>query len=440
MPTPVLRPLFLVLLGAASTLLSASCGSATTQEPRRDVPAPATLPSRPELPDPLVLWDGRKVQTREQWEKERKPELKALFQHYMYGFLMPPVSVAGQERHSDPNAFGGKATLRDIALKLGPQAYPVNLLLVVPNRRSGPAPVFVGLNFTGNHTLVADPAVALPTMWMRQGGKGDDVVNNRATEKGRGKNVDSWAIEQSIDRGYAVATAYYGDIFPDKPDFNDGVFPQFFTPQPGQKSPGAVAPGAIAMWAWGLHRMVDYLVTVPELDKSRIAVTGHSRLGKTALLAAAFDERIALAIPHQAGCGGTGPSRSKNPKAESVQRINTSFPHWFDDNFKQFNEANDRIPFDQHCLVALCAPRPVLYTNGVLDQWANPDGQFEMLKAASPVYRLCGAEGLGAAEMPALGKLVDSPLGYYIRTGPHVSDPDYWKTFLDYADKYFKKG
>jgi dienelactone hydrolase len=273
---------------------------------------------------------------------------------------------------------------------------------------------------------------------MRQG-KGDDVVNNHATDKGRGRNAGNWAIEQSIDRGYAVATAYYGDIFPDKPDFSDGVYSQFHAPREGQKSPGDSACGAVAMWAWGLHRIIDYLVTIPELDKSRIAVTGHSRLGKTALVAAAFDDRVALAIPHQAGCGGTGPSRSKNPKAESVQRINTSFPHWFDDNFKKFNESTERLPFDQHCLVALCAPRPVLYTNGVEDQWANPDGQFEMLKAASPVYKLCGAEGIGASELPALGKLVDSPLGYYLRTGPHVSDPEYWKVFLDFADKHFKK-
>ena len=425
-----LRVLSLLMLGA--------CSSSPAQEPHRDFPAPAALPSRPELPDPLTTFDGRKVETRDQWEKERKPELKALFQHYMYGSFPAPVPVSAQERRSDPAALGGKATLREITLKLGPKGYPLNLLLVVPNKRSGPSPVFLGLNFTGNHTLVNDPAVALPTTWMRQG-KGDEVVNNRATEKGRGKNIGTWALEQSIDRGYAVATVYYGDIFPDKADFNDGVFLLFHPAQPGQKSPGDTLPGAITMWAWGLHRVIDYLVTVPELDKSRIAVTGHSRLGKTALLAAAFDERIALAIPHQAGCGGTGPSRSKNPKAESVQRINTSFPHWFDDNFKKFNEANDRIPFDQNCLVALCAPRPVLYTNGIEDQWANPDGQFEMLKAASPVYKLCGAEGVGATEMPPLGKLVDTRLGYYIRSGPHVSDPDYWKTFLDYADKYFRK-
>ena len=408
--------------------------------PPRDYPAPAALPSHPELPDPLVTFDGKKITSRAEWENDRKPELKALFQHYMYGFLPPAGEVSGTLRRSDPAAFGGKATLREVSLVIGPKGYKVDLLLVVPNKHSGPVPVFAGLNFTGNHSLVSDPAVALPVTWMRAGGKNDEAVaNNHATEKGRGKNIGTWAIEQSIDRGYAVATVYYGDIFPDKPDFAEGVYPLFRAPKEGQKSPGDTGCGAIAMWAWGLHRIIDYLVTVPELDKSRIAVTGHSRLGKTALLAAAFDERIALAIPHQAGCGGTGPSRSKNSKAESVERINTSFPHWFDDNFKKFNQSVDRIPFDQNCLVALCAPRPVLYTNGIEDQWANPDGQFEMLKAASPVYRLLGAEGLGASDMPPIGKLVDSRLGYYLRTGPHVSDPEYWKTFLDYADRYFRK-
>lgn len=427
-----LRVLSLVLLGA--------CASNDPQPSvKRDFPAPSALPVRAELPDPLAMMDGRKVDSRAMWEKQRKPELRDLFQHYMYGYLPPAREVSGTVRRSDAMAFGGKATLKEVSLLFaGPKGPKLDLLLVVPNQRQGKAPVFVGLNFSGNHAIVADPEVALPTTWMRQG-KGKEVVNNRATEEGRGKAIGTWALEQSIDRGYAVATAYYGDIFPDKADFNDGVYPQFHAAKEGQKSPGDTECGAIAMWAWGIHRIVDYLVTQPELDPSKIAVTGHSRLGKTALLAAAFDERIALAIPHQAGCGGTGPSRSKNPKAESVARINTAFPHWFDDHFKKFNESVDRLPFDQHCLVAMCAPRPVLYTNGIEDQWANPSGQFDMLRAASPVYRLYGSEGMRAPEMPELGKLVDSPLGYFIRTGPHVSDPDYWKIFLDYADKQFKR-
>src|SRR5206468_6864333 len=140
--------------------------------------------------------------------------------------------------------------------------------------------------------------------------------------------------------------------------------------------------GTIAAWAWGIHRAVDYLVTDKDLDKSRIAVVGHSRLGKTALLAAAFDDRIALAVPLQAGCGGTAPSRCHNPKAETVKRINTNFPHWFDDEFKKFNDQPERLPFDQNGLIALCAPRPVLVTAAVEDQHANPAGMFDVLKAA----------------------------------------------------------
>ncbi|MCS7161122.1 MAG: acetylxylan esterase, partial [Gemmatales bacterium] len=193
----------------------------------------------------------------------------------------------------------------------------------------------------------------------------------------------------------------------------------------------------IAAWAWGSHRVVDYLVTVPELDRRRIIVVGHSRLGKTALLAAAFDERLALVIPHQAGCGGTAPSRGKI--GESVQAINDRFPHWFNGHFKQFNRAPEKLPFDQHCLIALCAPRPVLLTNAVEDTWANPEGQFEMLVAADPAYRLLGVEGVGQRQMPAVGQLLASRLGYFIRPGKHSMTREDWEIFLAFADKHLPK-
>src|SRR5262249_26018850 len=158
-----------------------------------------------------------------------------------------------------------------------------------------------------------------------------------------------------------------------------------------------------------------------------------------ALLAAAFDERIALAIPHQAGCGGTAPSRTTNPKAETVKAINTSFPHWFNSTFKEFNDQVDRLPFDQHCRIALGAPRPVLLSNAQEDQWANPDGQFEMLRAADPVYRLVGAGGLEGKQMPEPGRLSGGPLGYYVRSGQHSMTREDWKVFLDFADRHFGK-
>jgi hypothetical protein len=400
-----------------------------------DYPEVSKLPARPELPDPLVMLNGERVTTKEQWFKQRRPELKALFEYYMYGAAPPaPDKIASTVEREDRKFFGGKATKKEVVLAFGPAYTPrIHLLLVIPNARKKPAPVFVGMNFCGNHALVKDPSVALPTAWIY--GHYAGVKNNRATEEGRGTQIDVWALEQSIDRGYAVATFYSGDIDPDRADVREGIQPHYWPK--GQTKPGAHDWGTIAAWAWGISRAVDYLRTDPDLDREHIAVVGHSRLGKTALLAAAFDERIALAIPLQAGCGGTAPSRGK--VGESVKQINDRFPHWFNGAFKEFNDQPDRLPFDQHCLAAMVAPRPLLFSNAVEDQWANPDGQFQVLRAADPVYRFLNAGGLDAKSMPEPGKLIDSKLGYYIRAGKHSMTRDDWKIFLDFADKHFGK-
>lgn len=394
-------------------------------------PDVAGLPANPQLPDPLVFSDGRPVRTKEEWVSARRPELKALFQHYMYGAPPPaPAGIKVDVRRSDPKFMGGKATLKDLSIAFGPPAAPViDVLLIVPNQRKGPAPVFLGINFYGNHCVTADPGVALPRGWLPRNGPG--VKENRATDAGRGAEAEKWQVEMIVDRGYALATFYHGDLDPDRNDFTDGIHPHYY--KPGQTSPGPHEWGAIAAWAWGFSRVMDYLVTDKEIDPKRIALFGHSRNGKTALLAAAMDERAALAIPHQAGCGGTAPSRGK--VGEQVKQINDRFPHWFNDTFPKFNDQVDRLPFDQHSLVALCAPRPVLLSNAVEDSWANPDGQFEVLKAADPVYRLLGAGGLEAREKPEVGKLEDSTLGCFIRPGKHSVTAQDWKAFLDFADR-----
>ena len=259
-------------------------------------------------------------------------------------------------------------------------------------------------------------------------------VDNRATEASRGTQVDVWALEQSIDRGYAVATFYCGDIEPDKTNAPDGLRAWLNrAPAGASVSTSTNDCGTIAAWAWGISRAVDYLVTDKDIDARRIAVTGHSRLGKAATVAAAFDERIALAVPLQAGCGGTAPSRGKT--GESVKAINEHFPHWFNAEFKKFNDQPDRLPFDQHCLIALIAPRPVLIGCATEDTWSNPAGQFEMLQAADPVYRFLGADGLDAKQMPETNKLVGNRLAYFIRPGKHSMTKGDWKMFLDFADK-----
>lgn len=400
----------------------------------KPLPAAAQLPSHPGLPDPLVALAGDRISSAKEWNDRRRPELKQLFQHYMYGVLPPaPEKVTAKVEQQDNNYFGGKATKKQLTLSWGGPNMPViNLLLVVPNRRSGPAPAFVGVNFCGNHTLLNDSTIPLPKGWVYKSCPG--CPNEMATEEGRGKQIDVWNLELAIDRGYAVATFYSGDIDPDKPDFTDGVHPHYL--KPGQTQPGPNDWGTIGAWAWGVHRAVDYLVSDSTIDAKRIAVVGHSRLGKTALLAAALDERIALAIPHQAGCGGTAPSRGK--VGESVKQINDRFPHWFCDEFAKFNDDPSRLPFDQNCLVALCAPRPVLFSNAVEDTWANPDGQLEVLKAANPAYELLGVKGIDPAARPELGKLINTRLGYFLRPGQHSMNTEDWKAFLDFADQQMK--
>jgi hypothetical protein len=401
-----------------------------------DFPPADKLPSSPEMPHPLVMLDGTKMTAKTEWESKRRPELKALFEHYMYGrYPAKPSKVIAKVLFEDPKAFDGKGTLREVELTFGPPEWPkIYLLVAFPNGKKKPA-CFVGPNFGGNHLLTDYDKVRVPTVWMPDRYPG--VVKNKATEAGRGKQAGTWPLEQAVGRGYAVATFYCGDIQPDRPNVREGMratLPLAKGDEPGDET------ATIMWWAWGIHRAVDYLSDDGTIELNRIAVVGHSRLGKTALLAGAFDERIALVIPHQSGCGGAGPSRSKNPKAETVKRINTSFPHWFCGNFKAFNDDVTKLPFDQNGLVALCAPRPVLMTNAEEDQWANPGGQFDVLRAAAPAYELYDlAKPVVAEKMPEHGRLSGERLGYFIRAGPHSMTPADWTVFMDYADIWLKR-
>ena len=408
-----------------------------------DFPAPEQLPAIPSLPDPLLMRDGTRVTTKDEWLTKRAPELRALYQHYMYGARPAARSIEGKVIREDKAALAGKATLREVLVDCG-LAAPVHLLVVIPNTRSKPAACFLGMNFNGNYQLLDDPKIQMPRGFVRESFPGAEP--NRAAEAGRGKQKETWALEQSVDRGYAVATFYSGDVVPDDKVLAEAALKQFRTSAGEERGPSDTA--TIMAWTWGFSRMIDYLLTIPEIDGRLVAVVGHSRNGKTALVAAAFDERIALVIPSQAGCGGSAPDRvstelsapqaNARPTVETLPVINKAFPHWFCGNFKSFNDAPARLPFDQHALIALCAPRPVLLSNATEDKWANPPGQFEMLRAADPVYRLVAGDGVGSEKMPEVGKLLDSRLGYYIREGKHsMTTPD-WKVWLDYADKWLK--
>ena len=389
-----------------------------------EYPSAADLPSRPEMPNPLVTRGGAKLETKRDWFERGRPELKALFDHYMYGTAPDaPSVVSSKVEREDDRFLAGKATLREITLKFGPAgAPPIHLLLIVPNDRKRRAPVFVGPNFYGNHTVVADPKVALPTVWVSQ--RAPSKKAGGTPGDGRGTQVDTWAADAVVGRGYALATFYCGDVAPDHPGHTDGVHPHY----PGYDW------GTVRAWAWGTSRVADYLTTLPEIDRAKMAVVGHSRLGKAALVAGAYDDRFAVVISHQAGCGGSAPSRGK--VGESVKQINDHFPHWFNAAFKTFNDRAEALPMDQHELVALVAPRAVLFSNAQDDAWANPEGQFQALKAAEPVYKLLKAGGLESDLTPPTGKLSSGTLGYVIRPGKHSMTREDWGFFLDFADRH----
>jgi hypothetical protein len=393
------------------------------------------------LPDPLRTAEGREVTSAELWTKTRRPEILRMFESQVYGKTPKPeapIPVGFEVVSEDPNALGGKAVRREVVVKFGegPDAPRMDLLVFLPKdaSREKPAAAFLGLNFNGNHSVSHDPDVRVPTCWMRDG---ESVVDHRATEAGRVGNADRWRVEQVVGRGYALATACYNDIDPDFDDgFKNGVHPLFY--RPGQTKPDADQWGSIGAWAWGLSRALDYLETVPEVDARRVAVMGHSRLGKTSLWAGAQDQRFALVISNNSGEGGA--SLSRRNFGEDVAHLNKSFPHWFCGNYKQYSDNEDKLPVDHHELIALIAPRPVLISSAEEDRWADPRGEFLAGQAADPVYRLLGTDGLLLAEWPAPAEdsLSKGTIGYRYRPGKHDVTPSDWEAFLDYADVHLK--
>lgn len=390
------------------------------------------------LPDPLVAIDGTKITTAREWQEKRRPELLELFTREMYGRSPGrPEKMVFEEFDRDPKALEGKATRIQYAIYPGGKEGPrIDLLVYAPNGVKGPVPAFLGLNFWGNHAIHKDPGIRLTGSWVESNRQPyvdlSGVNANKATDATRGVNAKQWPVEEILSRGYALATMYREDVAPDRePHFATGV-PTLYP----ELQQGDANWGTVAIWAWSLSRGLDVLEKEPAIDAKRVAAFGFSRLGKAALWAGANDERFAMTISNESGAGGA--KLFRRGVGEDVKRLNTVFPHWFSRSFRAYIGKDKELPFDQHLVISLIAPRPVYVASAIDDKNADPEGEFAGAKAAEPVFKLLGAEGLPADSWPAVGVSVQGGIGYHVRPGQHdVTDFD-WQQYLAFAERHWK--
>ncbi|MCX6239584.1 MAG: acetylxylan esterase [Bacteroidia bacterium] len=383
------------------------------------------------LPDPLIFKDGSAVKSKKDWSK-RRGEIYHIFEKEVFGVVpewkgfVRSTLVSLKEDELD-----GIAKRKEVRLDLinGDRRISVMILIYLPHKSKN-APIFLSYNFDGNHTITTASDVTLPDSWVSNS-KEYGITNNKANESGRGEAISRWPLRDIISRGFGVATVYYGDV---DPDFNDGFKNGVHRLFDSQRD--STSWGSIAAWAWGLSRVMDYFETDKEINSKRVIVMGHSRLGKAALWAGASDKRFAITISNNSGCGGAAISRRKF--GETVGKINSSFPYWFCDNFKKYNNNEDSMPIDQHELIALIAPRPVYVASAAEDLWADPKGEFLSCVNASPVYKRLLMKGFPAKEMPALNKPVFGNISYHIRSGKHDITLYDWQCYMDFAVHYFK--
>ena len=359
-----------------------------------------------ELPDPLQFDDGREVRNARQWEKKRRPQVLEVFAQEMYGHMPARPEGLHFSTISEETVYAGLGLRKVVRIYLdADQTHWFDVLIHLPKDAAGPVPMFVGLNFKGN----------------------DATLDERADFR--------WPYELVLKAGMGVATAWRDSIEPDGKDSK-------LAEAEGVCRDGGVRSwynkdgdwGAISAWAWGLSRIVDYLETDEAYDTDRLAVIGHSRLGKTALWAGANDLRFDMVISNDSGCCGAAISRRKF--GETFEVIDTAFPHWFTREFDKYKGREETFPADQHWLIALAAPRPVYVASATEDLWADPKGEWLAAKAAEPVYALFGMQGLDDG-MPAPDVSDgDGRIGYHIRSGKHNILAFDWQQYISFMNRH----
>ena len=389
------------------------------------------------LPELLKTQSGKAIANAEAWTLERRPEVLGLFEKHVFGKTPAPAAwgkVDFKVTAVKTDALGGKATRKFIHISLPehPSWHGMDVMLYTPNEAKHPVPCFVGPSFGGNHAVSTEPDVPLSTRWMRDS-KDKHIVDNRATEASRGNESSRWPLEMIIGQGCAVATYYYGDIEPDHADgWKDGLR-AVLSPKGATTDWQDGQWGAIGAWAWGLSRIADYLETESAVDAKKLAVIGHSRLGKTSLWAGAQDQRFGVVISNNSGEGGAAIMRRNFGETTAV--ITKAFPHWFTKTYTSYAGNEAACPIDKHMLISLAAPRAIYIASAVQDEWADPKGEFLSGLHAEPAFALFGHKGYGVTEQPAIDQPVGDRIGYHVRTGKHdVTDFD-WTQYLKFAKR-----
>ncbi|TDE10482.1 alpha/beta fold hydrolase [Dyadobacter psychrotolerans] len=361
------------------------------------------------LPDLLMSVNKKKITTVKDWENIRRPEILSLFEENVYGKMPRQFdNIVFEVKGENKNAMNGKAHLKEveIAVTSNKKTVRINLILFVPSKIKEPVAAFLLINNRGK----------------------ENTSPNREVISG------FWPAERLIEAGYAIAAFHYSDAAPDNEDtFQNGVlrlYPEQLSAGDGMKAVGA--------WAWAASRVMDYFKQDKDIDASKVTVVGHSRGGKASLWAAAQDTRFAMCVTNCSG--NTGASLSHRRFGETIERINTSFPHWFADNYKKYNSNEKGLPLDQHMLLALVAPRPLYVTNASQDLWADPKGTYLSEKEAEKVYRLYKLTSSLPVSPPAVNMpFVKPPLAYHIREGKHDLTEYDWAQFIKLADNHFGK-
>ena len=385
------------------------------------------------LPDVLKMQNGKTVKNSSEWEKTQRPYIYNLYQIIQFGrYPLQRIPIRSEVIRTD-QTLDGLATRKQIRIYLHPtdNKIYIDMLLYLPRKLNRPVPVFVGYNFSGNHTLQADSGILLSQGWITARAKG--VVDNKATDLSRGTDTAQWQLKEILSHGYALATAYYGDL---EADHVDGWKTGIRTTLKNELKIQPEEWGAMGAWAYGLSRIYDYLEKDKDIDAKKIALIGHSRLGKAALWAAASDRRFALIVSNESGEGGA--ALSKRWYGETVKIINGKFPHWFSVNYKTYGDNVGNLPIDAHMLLSLMAPRPLYVASAEGDTNSDPKGEFLSARAASRVYALYGKKGIEVDELPALHQPVGDVIRYHIRAGKHDVTLYDWQQYLAFADQQWK--